>query len=394
MIRRRSGIALAGILWVLAAGGAHAASIDIGSASGMPGDDLTVDVTLRTMGATVLGTQNRIDFDRETPIAARPTGDPDCAVNAAIDKGATNFRFQPLGCDPAADCRSVRVFVLALDNLDPIPDTSVLYTCRIAIAADAAAGSHALRNAEALASAPGGQAVPTTGSDGVVEVVPKPAASVDVGSASAPAGTATTFAVTVRLLTAPPATVAGVLHDIGFDPLTPIAATDSGRPACTADEVIAKNFTSFTFLPMGCTARDDCTGMRALVLPSGDTPGGIPDGATLYSCQVAIAGDAPLGTYPLVAGMPLASGPDGEGLPVLASDGAIEVIEAPAPACVGDCDGDHAVAINELLLGVNIVISAAQVSACPLLDANGDGSVAVNELVQAVNTALRGCPGT
>ena len=391
--KRWSGIALAaGVVWVLAAGAAQAASIDIGSAVGIPGDDVRVDVTLRTMGAAVLGTQNRIDFDRETPIAPRPTGNPDCAVNAAINKGATDFRFQPVGCDPAVDCRSVRVFVLALDNLDPIPDTAVLYTCRIAIAADAAVGLHALHNAEALASAPGGEAVSTTGRDGAVEVVREPAASIDVGAASAAAGTTTTVAVTLRLLTTPPANVAGVMHDIDFDRLTPIAATASGRPDCTADEVIAENFTSFTYLPMGCTPGDDCTGMRALILPSIAIPTGIPDGATLYSCHVAIAADAPVGTYPLVAERPLASAPDGTMLAVVAGDGAIEVVEPPPPACVGDCDGDHSVAINELLLGVNIIISAAPVSACPLLDVNGDGTVAVNELVRAINIALTGCP--
>lgn len=382
----------AGTLWLLAGGWAQAASIDIGSASGIPGDDVTVAVSLRTMGATVLGTQNRIDFDRETPIAAGPTGGPDCAVNAAIDKSATSFRFLPLGCDPAVDCQSVRVFVLALDNLEPIPDAAVLYTCHIAIAAAAAAGTHPLRNAEALASAPDGQPIATTGSDGAVEVVREPAASIDVGSASGPAGTMTAVAVTFTLLTAPPADVAGVENDIGFDPLTPIAAAPNGGPACTVDAEIAEHFASFTFLPMGCTPGTDCSGVQALVLPAGDL-NPIPDGATLYSCQVAIAPNAPLGTYPLVAGMPRANGPNGAMLLVVASNGAIEVVEAPPPACVGDCDGDRMVAINELLVGVNIVTGAAQVSACPVLDRNDDGTVSISELVQAVNNGLNGCPG-
>ena len=113
----------------------------------------------------------------ETPIAAGESGQPDCAVNPAINKDATGFRYLPLGCDPDADCQSVRVFVLSLTNRSEIPDGAVLYTCRIAIAADAALGSHALLNREVAASAALGEEVPTTGIDGSVDVGTGPVAS-------------------------------------------------------------------------------------------------------------------------------------------------------------------------------------------------------------------------
>ena len=64
----------------------------------------------------------------------------------------------------------------------------------------------------------------------------------------------------------------------------------------------------------------------------------------------------------------------------------------PAPACVGDCSDDGMVAINELVVGVNIALGNSPVSACPAFDANGDGQVAINELITAVNNALNGCP--
>ncbi|MBX3025537.1 hypothetical protein KF840_11590 [bacterium] len=60
--------------------------------------------------------------------------------------------------------------------------------------------------------------------------------------------------------------------------------------------------------------------------------------------------------------------------------------------CPGDCNGDKQVAINELIIGVNIALGAQPVSACPSFDTNGDGSVAINELIGAVNAALSGCP--
>ncbi len=64
----------------------------------------------------------------------------------------------------------------------------------------------------------------------------------------------------------------------------------------------------------------------------------------------------------------------------------------PTPTCVGDCDGDGTVAINELITGVNIALGSAQLSVCPAFDANGDGMVGINELITAVNNALEGCP--
>jgi hypothetical protein len=64
----------------------------------------------------------------------------------------------------------------------------------------------------------------------------------------------------------------------------------------------------------------------------------------------------------------------------------------PIPgACAGDCNGDDAVAINELITGVNIALGSSPVSACPSFDSSGDGTVAINELIAAVTRALSGC---
>lgn len=62
-----------------------------------------------------------------------------------------------------------------------------------------------------------------------------------------------------------------------------------------------------------------------------------------------------------------------------------------AQTCVGDCNGDNTVAINELIIGVNIAQGSAPISECPSFDVNGDSSVGINELITAVNNALDGC---
>lgn len=59
--------------------------------------------------------------------------------------------------------------------------------------------------------------------------------------------------------------------------------------------------------------------------------------------------------------------------------------------CVGDCDGNDVVAVNELVLGVNISLGLLQIDACPAFDCQNNGTVPVNCLVQGVNNSLNGC---
>lgn len=74
------------------------------------------------------------------------------------------------------------------------------------------------------------------------------------------------------------------------------------------------------------------------------------------------------------------------------------VIGTPTPspilgACVGDCDNDLHVRINELVLGTNIALDLAELRECPAFDQDNDGGAEVNELVLGVNGALNGCVG-
>ena len=66
---------------------------------------------------------------------------------------------------------------------------------------------------------------------------------------------------------------------------------------------------------------------------------------------------------------------------------------AGAATCAGDCDGDGAVAVNEVVRAVTIALGSAPAAQCAAADANGDGTVTIAELVGAVNAALGGCGG-
>lgn len=72
-------------------------------------------------------------------------------------------------------------------------------------------------------------------------------------------------------------------------------------------------------------------------------------------------------------------------------------VNTPGPAaCTGDCNGDGAVAINEIIrmtnmaLGISICGEGA-VQPCPAGDANGDCAITIEELIRAVGNSLNGC---
>lgn len=66
----------------------------------------------------------------------------------------------------------------------------------------------------------------------------------------------------------------------------------------------------------------------------------------------------------------------------------------PPRACVGDCNLDGGVSIDELVTNVGIAISQSSVDVCRIADMNTDGFIAINELIASVNFSLEGCPET
>jgi hypothetical protein len=60
-------------------------------------------------------------------------------------------------------------------------------------------------------------------------------------------------------------------------------------------------------------------------------------------------------------------------------------------ACVGDCDGNGTVTINELVVGVNIALGSAPMQRCSSFDNNHDGMLEINELLDGVLASVQGC---
>jgi ELWxxDGT repeat protein len=66
-------------------------------------------------------------------------------------------------------------------------------------------------------------------------------------------------------------------------------------------------------------------------------------------------------------------------------------LAALAPECVGDCDGNGVVTVDELVVGVSIALGISLADDCRGLDSDGDRRITVDELVAAVGYALTGC---
>lgn len=111
----------------------------------------------------------------------------------------------------------------------------------------------------------------------------------------------------------------------------------------------------------------------------------------LASCDFHILSEAGFGTVPLTLDFVGLGGARGAELAVVGVPGAI-VIGSATPPCVGDCDGDASVTIDEIIRGVGIALDEFAASVCLPFDRNGDQQVSVPELVEGVKASLTGCP--
>ena len=66
-------------------------------------------------------------------------------------------------------------------------------------------------------------------------------------------------------------------------------------------------------------------------------------------------------------------------------------VSAEATTCVGDCNDDFYVTIDELVVGVRIILGETPLSFCAVYDLDGSGDVTIDEVVRAVDAALFGC---
>jgi len=80
--------------------------------------------------------------------------------------------------------------------------------------------------------------------------------------------------------------------------------------------------------------------------------------------------------------------------PVRAREGrARETLGAPVGSlpCVGDCNGDSMVTVDELVFGVGLGLGRGGLDRCPAFDFFADGAVTIDELLLSVAASNEGC---
>lgn len=63
----------------------------------------------------------------------------------------------------------------------------------------------------------------------------------------------------------------------------------------------------------------------------------------------------------------------------------------PGEVCVGDCDGNGTVTVDEIVIMVNIALGNRDVADCESGDSDNSGTVTVDEILTAIQNALNGC---
>jgi hypothetical protein len=192
-----------------------------------PGTRVQITVTLETLGAPVVATQNTLSFDNvNVSLHQSAPGQADCTVNPAIDRGATIFFPQPATCTGSA-CTSLKVLVFSLTDLQPIADGSVLYTCTLDVAPGASGTSTVVVGGVNL-SDPAGGAIPGSGENGTVTILsPSPTATASTTPTFTPTATSTNT-VTPTDTATPTWTSTSTVT-----PTASPTATDTPRPTVT-----------------------------------------------------------------------------------------------------------------------------------------------------------------
>ncbi|MGD0946724.1 MAG: hypothetical protein ABSA52_04765 [Candidatus Binatia bacterium] len=141
-----------------------AVSVNVGSVSASPGSTLNIFyVTLTTTaGEQVAATETTIGFESETPVVQ-------CTTNPSF--AISQCALQPTGCTAGVNgnCQQTECIIAGFGGT--IPNGSVLYTCDVNIASNAAIGEYALSCSAVSVLDSAGNSLNPQCTGGYVEVV-------------------------------------------------------------------------------------------------------------------------------------------------------------------------------------------------------------------------------
>lgn len=316
--------------------------IEIGTVEARPGAVISVPVTLRTDGEPLSGFQHDLLLEPAITPLRRDRLLADCSRNPDLLPGDLGVRstLPEFICAGGGVCIRTTA-ALSSETFPSRP--GVVYACAVAVARDAASGSHAVRCAGAAASARDGHELPVRCTDGAIVVAGEPVEIppiatrtptptpishgppvLELASLSGHPGDRLTLEVRLRSGEEP---IAGLQADVAFPSAVRIAARRDGKPDCTfgSDPNFA-GYSGLAFQPAGC-ALADCRAVRLLLITSELVA--IPDGALMLSCRVDVAPDAAPGIYAFALSALEASSLDADAVPLDGDAGSISVSGPP-----------------------------------------------------------------
>ncbi|HSP99981.1 MAG TPA: hypothetical protein VL049_22385 [Candidatus Dormibacteraeota bacterium] len=394
---------------------------------GPSGGQAEVGVTINPLGLSLASVRHRLAFAAEAPVSDRGNGTPDCDPAPGLATGS--FAFLPDGCASNGSCVAVRA---DLAFATPLATPAIAYRCRLILTDQPTDNcTHALTCGGGDATSSAGDPLQLACSDGAVTAHfadNEAQIAADVEPDYVQVGTPVTLTFTVALPGGLPQYqlwgVSPYFDDTAVEPDlgTPGQVSYSLRPVragnallqlfvnfettggCPGNEYFYFTYATSPTVPL--TIHDPggarlsgrvaefpgCQGaMRGVdvVLQPGDrvTRTDLVDGSFAFD------GVSP-GDYALTVSRgcnPFGCWPD-RAIHVAVDDLALILCPLTA-ACVGDCNGDRRVTIDELVRGVDLALGGAGAPTCTALDSNGSGDVQIEELVTAVNAALEGCSG-
>jgi hypothetical protein len=228
-------------------------AINVGTGSGSPGGTATFSVTLTANGAQVAATENDIGFDPNTPIAVRTSAGGNCTVTTTT------------ACTSDTDC--------------PILAPPFDHEACVGSPAHCAVTTTTSCTTDADCPTVHEPCVNQSGPDCSVNPTLAPVCSNNNSQTctqDSDCGTGNTC-----------------VHKSGFFTFLPHVCSNAASTVCSADSDCTGGG-----LCTGACSGTQCTGVRAVIVAV-DNLGAIPDGSTLYSCNVSIASTATPQSYTL-----------------------------------------------------------------------------------------------
>lgn len=382
-----------------------APTLRIGSAEGIPGDEVTVTVGVDTDAAgPVLELFNELSWDALTPVRKLSNGEPDCFADIRVVPNFSSFT-----CIDES-CASLHAEVLSQGQ--PLADGPV-YGCIFVIDPTTPPGEYPLRGGKAMWGDAERQPKEAFIEDGLIRVfnptpTPTPTAtptapvSVGIRANDAPRGSHAELELDFVDRT-------GRAIDTGFDVVLEDVVFDLEMIGnqCQIDERLGNHLLTVVSLgnedvPLGFHR------IRFNVVGVSQRPANIPSGH-LATCTVSVRSNAPLGSTPLdlqrvfandsVSLIPGIVGIDGS-LTVTTDETTATptttptVTPTPMPLlpCAGDCDKNGSINVYEVLLSIRVAQEQEEMASCESIDINRDGLATVDELVISVGNLIDGCP--